>query len=187
MSASRTCSSDLLWRWESVLDEELKNKLSAAVQANWAYARLSAWSYLRDEAMAIEIVESAIEVVRAYALRSESPPSVKKLSARLHSQIRRIAKQGAHRLRREDLAGSLQDLEIYAPSVNPDPTKLLLLKQIFSILSPQAQEVWTWLWMGYSWREIGRSFQIDHSVVRLSFRKELDAALARFENQHKSF
>lgn len=179
MSVTKTCCADLLWRWDSVLDEQLRDNLSQAVQANWAYARLSAWSYLHDETLAAEMVEKAIEVVRAYAVRSESPPSIKKLSARLHCQIRRIAKQGANRLSKENLAGSLNDVEIYAPCVNPDPTKLILLKQIFSLLSPQAQEVGNWLWMGYSWREIGRSFQIDHCVVRLSFRREVDAALAR--------
>jgi hypothetical protein len=177
MSVTKICSADLLWRWESAVNKELNSKLSAAVQANWAYARLSAWSFLHDETLAAEIVEKAIEVVRAYALRSESPPSIKKLSARLHCQIRRIAKQGAHRLSRENLAGSLHDIEFYAPSVNPDPTELLQLQKIFSLLSPQAQEVGKWLWMGYSWREIGRSFQIDHCVVRQSFRWELDAAL----------
>jgi hypothetical protein len=186
MSVTRIYSADLLWRWENVLDEELKNKLSVAVQANWAYARLSAWSYLRDETLAVEMMEKAIEAVRSYALRSTSPPSTKKLSARLHSQIRRIAKQGAHRLQRENLAGSLHDIEIYAPTINPDPTDLLLLKQIFSLLSPQAQDIWTWLWMGYSWREIGKSFQIDHSVVRMSFRREVDAALAHLGNTRKS-
>ena len=101
--------------------------------------------------------------------------------ARLRSQIRRTAKQIANRKSRETCAGSLQDLDMYSPSSNPDPLQQILLKEVFHLLSPQAKEIATWIWMGYSWREIGRICGIDHSTVRLAFRREAHAALTRLE------
>ncbi|MGB8479523.1 MAG: hypothetical protein WCE63_11865 [Acidobacteriaceae bacterium] len=177
MTTSKICGADPLWKWHGSLDEGLRNKLAAAVRATWSYACLSAWSYLHDEAMAAEIMEDAVEIVRAYALRAPSSPSVEKITARLRSQVRRRTKQLANRRRKEGYAGSLQDLEMYAPSSNPDPTELLLLNQVLNLLSPQAKEVAEWIRMGYSWREIGKTFGIDHSSIRLAFRREVDAVL----------
>jgi len=167
---------DPLWRWQDSLEEGLRNKLAEAVRRSWEHARRCAWTYLHDQAMVVEIMEDAVEVIQAYALRASPPPSVEKIAARLQSQIRRRSKQLANRRNKEKSAGSMHDLEMYAPS-NPDPTELLLLEQILNLLSPQAKEVAVWISMGYSWREIGTTFGIDHSAVRKAFQKETDAAL----------
>ncbi|HEY6375632.1 MAG TPA: hypothetical protein VIX90_08920 [Edaphobacter sp.] len=177
MATSKISGADPLWRWNDSLDEWLRTRLAAAAQATWPYAQISAWSYLHDETMAREILEDALDVVRSYALRFSSPPSQEKITARLRSQVRRIAKQKANRTRLVTPTGDLRDLERYASTETPDPTDALLLEQVLTLLSPQAKEVATWIWMGYSWREIGRSFGIDHNTVRLAFRRETSAAL----------
>lgn len=168
---------DLIWKWHEALNEELRSKLMTAAQVNWAHAQLAAWSYLHDTMQTAEIMEEAIEVVQTYALHASPPPAQAKLNARLRSQVRRIVKQRANRTRKEISTGSIQDLEIYAPASTSDPTQALLLKEVLERLSPQAHQVAIWIWMGYSWREIGRLSGIDHSAVRLAFRREIDAAL----------
>ena len=177
MATSKSSSVDPLWRWHDSLDEQLRSKLTAAVQATRSYAHLSAWSYLHDETMALEIMEEALDVVRSYALRASSSPSQAKLTARLRSQVRRVTKQRANRSRREGYSGGLRDLEMYTAANNPDPTDALLLEEVLKLLSPQAKEIATWIWMGYSWRDIGKTFGIDHNAVRLAFRRETSAAL----------
>ncbi len=175
--SSNSSSVDPLWKWRDAPDEGLRSRLAAAVEATSAYAQFSAWSYLHDTMLTAEIMEEAIEVVRAYALRFSPPPSEAKLTARLRSQVRRIAKQSANLSSKETCAGALYDLEVYAPASTPDPTEVLLLEEVLARLSPQAQKVATWIWMGYSWREIGKACEIDHNSVRLAFRRETDAAL----------
>lgn len=174
---SKSSSVDPLWKWRDVLKEDLRNAIAAAVQATLAYAQLSAWSYLHDTALTGEIVEEAIERVHSYALCCSPPPSQAKLTARLRSQVRRIAKQRANLNSKEIYAGELYDLELYAPSFTPDPTQTLLIGEVLERLSPQAQKIADWIWMGYSWREIGKAFEIDHNCLRLAFRRETDAAL----------
>jgi DNA-binding NarL/FixJ family response regulator len=152
----------------------------AAVQTTWSYAQLSAWTYLHDEALGADIMEAAIKVIYSYAQRTSPMPPVEKLTARLRSQIRRVAKQMANRRRKEENAGSVRDLELaYNPSVTPDPTDTLLIKEVLDLLSPRAREVATWIWMGYSWREIGQTVDVDHNSIRLAFHRETDAALTR--------
>ncbi len=174
--ATKTCAANFLWRWEASLDETLKTKLLTAAESCMSYAHLSAWSYLHDETVAAEIVEEALAVVRAYALRTTPSPTVEKLTARLRSQIRRVTKQRANRIK-ENPIGSLRDLEMYSRTENPDPTDLLYLEQVLNLLSPQAKEVASWILTGYSWREIGRLSGVDHNSIRRAFRREADAAL----------
>ncbi len=174
--ATKTYGTNFLWRWEASLDEALKTKLLTAAKSCSSYAHLSAWSYLHDETVATEIVEQALGVVRAYALRTTPSPTVEKLTARLKSQIRRIAKQRANRIKEKPI-GSLRDLEMYSRIENPDPTDLLYLEQVLNLLSPQAKEVASWIRTGYSWREIGSLSGVDHNSIRRAFRREADAAL----------
>jgi hypothetical protein len=174
--ATKTCGANFLWRWEASLDESLKTKLLTAAESCLSYAHLSAWSYLHDETLATEIVEVALEVVRAYALRTTPSPTVEKLTARLRSQIRRVTKQRANRIK-ENPIGSLRDLEMYSRIEIPDPTDLLYLEQVLDLLTPQAKEVASWILTGYSWREIGRLSGVDHNSIRRAFRREADAAL----------
>ena len=174
--ATKTCAAHFLWRWEASLDESLKTKLLTAAESCWSYALFNAWSFLHDETLATEIVEEALGVVRGYALRASPSPTAEKLTARLRSQIRRVTKQRANRLK-EEAIGSLRELEMYSRTDNPDPTDLLYLEQVLNLLSPQAKEVASWILTGYSWREIGRFSGVDHNSIRKAFRREADAAL----------
>jgi hypothetical protein len=173
---TKTCATHALWKWEDSLDEVIKAKLLTAAESCWAYARYNAWSYLHDETLAAEIVEEALEVIHAYALRVSPSPTAEKLSVRLRSQIRRVTKQRANRLK-EEPKGSVLDIEMYSRVDNPDPTDLLYLEQVIDLLTPQAKEVASWILIGYSWREIGRFSGVDHNSVRRAFRRETDAAL----------
>lgn len=173
---TKTSAAQFLWRWEASLDELLKTKLLTAAESCWSYARFSAWSYLHDETLATEIVEEALEVISAYALRASPSPTAEKLTTRLRSQIRRVVKQRANRHKEEPI-GSLRELEMYSRIDNPDPTDLLYLEQVLNLLSPQAKEVASWIRTGYSWREIGRFSGVDHNSIRKAFRREADAAL----------
>jgi len=120
------------------------------------------------------------ESIYSYALRTSPRPSAEKLTARLRSQVRRVTKQMANRRRKEEAVGSAHDLELNCASTDsPDPTDVMLIQEVLDLLSPQAREVAVWLWMGYSWREIGKTFEVDHNSIRLAFRREADAALER--------
>ena len=175
---TKTCATHVLWKWEASLDETLKAKLLSAAESCWAYARHRAWSYLHDVTFAAEILEDSLEVVRSYALRTSPSPSVEKLTARLRSQIRRVIKQRARRLK-EEPHGSLYDVSLFSRGDHPDPTDLLFLEEVLKLLSPQAKEVAGWIRTGYSWREVGKLSGIDHSAICRAFRRETDAALVQ--------
>ena len=143
----------------------MRQQLLSAVESTWPFAHMTAWSYLHDEAQAAEIIEEALEKVRAYALASSPAPTTQKLTARLHSQIRRIAKQRANRIKEEPI-GSLDDLDSLLQPHFSDPSEQLFLEQVLAELTPRARDVAGWLQMGYSWREIGATFDLDHSSLR---------------------
>jgi hypothetical protein len=180
LMSTKTYTAELLWKWQDSLEDELRTGLMAAVQRTWPYAQLSAWSYLHDESLSVDIMEQSLESIYSYALRSSPRPSAEKLTARLRSQVRRVTKQMANRRRKEEAVGSTHDLELNCSSTEtPDPTDVMLIQEVLDLLSPQAREVAVWLWMGYSWREIGKTFEVDHNSIRLAFRREADAALER--------
>jgi len=176
--ATKTCSADPLWRWTSSLDPAQKERLLQAVEANRSFARATAWSYLHDEQLGGELIERALEPIQRFAARTDPTPSVEKLTSRLHSQIRRVAKQMRRRVK-EEHKGSIQDLELLAPAENPDPVEFLFLEEVLSLLSPEAQEVAYYIRLGYTWRNIGDSLGIDHSTLYKAFRREADAALIK--------
>jgi len=183
--ATKTLGHDVLWKWEDSLDEALRQQLLSAVESTWPFAHMTAWSYLHDEAQAAEIVEEALEVVRAYAVRSSPAPTTQKLTARLRSQIRRIAKQRANRIKEEPI-GSLDDLDsLLQPHFN-DPSEQVFLEQVLAELTPRARDVAAWLQMGYSWREIGTTFELDHSSLRRAFKREGAAALLKLRNANRN-
>ena len=175
---TKTCAAHALWKWEASLDGTLRATLLAAAESSWPYARHCAWSYLNDVTFAAEILEESLGVVRSYAVRVSPSPPVQKLTARLRSQIRRVAKQRAKRLK-EEPTGFLHDLDLFVRADHPDPTDLLYLEEVLNLLSPQAKEVAGWIRTGYSWREVGKLSGIDHTVIRRAFRRETDAALAQ--------
>lgn len=179
--ATKTLGPDVLWKWENTLNEALRQQLLSAVESTWAFAHMTAWTYLHDEAQAAEIVEEALEVVSAYAIRSVPTPTTRKLTARLHSQVKRLVRQRANRSK-EDPIGSVADIDPLLQPSRGDPTEQLFLEQILAELSPRARDVAAWLQMGYSWREIGATFDIDYSHLRRAFQKESAAALLKLKD-----
>lgn len=177
--ATKASWTDSLWRWSETLDSPLRELMVEAVRANASFASFLAWSMLRDEAATAVLIEEALESVVAYASRCLVAPTQRKITMRLRSQIRRIARRAQRHLDRQKPIGSMNDIEMIAPSLTYDPTDALLLRQVLDLLSPRAREVAEWIRLGYSWREIGRSFQVDASTVRQSFRRETDAALRK--------
>lgn len=176
--ATKTCSADPLWRWTSSLDRAQKETLLQAVDANRAFARATAWSYLHDEQLGGELIERALESVHRFAANTTPAPSVAKLTSRLRSQIRRVAKQQERRVK-ELHKGSLRDLELLSTAATPDPVEYLFLEEVVGNLSPQGREVASYIRLGYTWRDIGTFLGVDHSALRKSFRRETDAALVK--------
>lgn len=176
--STKTRSIDPLWRWASTLDRAQKERLLQAIEANRPFARVTAWSYLHDEQLSGELIERALESVQNFAAATAPTPSVEKLTARLRSQIRRVAKQMRRRVK-EDHEGSLRDLELLAPSENPNPIEFLFLEEVVKLLSPEAKEIASYIRLGYTWREIGADLGVDYSTLRKAFRREADAALIK--------
>lgn len=169
---------DPLWRWTDSLDPAQKQRLLEAVEANRSFARATAWSYLYDEQLGGELIDRALVSVQRFATQTQPTPTAGKLTARLHSQIRRIAKQ-MQRKSKEQSAGSLRDLELLAPSETPDPIESLYAEEVVKLLTPKAKEIAWALRMGLTWREIGDQMGIDPSSLHKAFRRESDAALIK--------
>ena len=52
---------------------------------------------------------------------------------------------------------------------HPEAEQRAYARQLFSRLSPTAQSIFDWRWLGYSWREIGGKLEMDHSAVPVSY------------------
>jgi DNA-directed RNA polymerase specialized sigma24 family protein len=50
-------------------------------------------------------------------------------------------------------------------------------KELFARLSPFAQSILKWRWLGYTWREIARHLEMDHTAVRRAYFREMEALL----------
>ena len=83
---------------------------------------------------------------------------------------------------KEDPSGSVVDLDPLLRPTRGDPAEQLFLERILAELSPRARDVAAWLQMGYTWREIRATFDVDHSYLRRSFRKESAAALLKLKD-----
>jgi DNA-directed RNA polymerase specialized sigma24 family protein len=185
--STKAYKADPLWKWRDSLREELQAQLMNAYEAVLPFARFSAWSFLHDGALANELLEEAMESVHAYALKASPPPATSKLAARLRSQVRRVAKQRANRQSKEECAGSLLDMERYhLMAETNDLAEMILIKEIVGRLSPEARNIATWIWMGYSWREIGKTLDIDQDSIRLAFRREADRVLREIGIESKA-
>ena len=108
---------------------------------------------------------------------SRHPESTEqKLLARIRSVIRRRAKQIAHQRRREVASGSLLDLE-HLGTYEGDVEENAIANELFSRLSRFAQTVLNRRWIGYTWREIAAELDLDHTVVRRAYFRELQSLL----------
>jgi len=167
---------DLTWSWAwSTGHANFDQKLESAAKAAWPYAQLCAWIYLNDGHAAHDMMEHAVHNAGEYFIRH--PDSTEqKLTARIRSVVRRRAKQLAHQQRRETPSGSLLDLEHLRAS-DGEVEESAIANELFSRLSPFAQNVLNRREFGYTWREIAAELDLDHTVVRRAYFRELQSFL----------
>lgn len=87
------------------------------------------------------------EQISPFLKRSTSLPSPEKVTARLRSQVRRLAKQKAHRGRLELYKGSVLDLELLAPR----PRLLWMIRSSSIGFSHCSHPMGALLLKGYDW------------------------------------
>src|SRR6185437_13945218 len=167
---------DLTWSWAwSTGHLASDQKLEPAAKAAWPYALLCAWTYLNDRDAAHDLMEHAVRNAGEYFVRH--PDSTEqKLTARIRSVLRRRANQVARQRRRELASGSLFDLEHLRASVG-EVEENAIAGELFSRLSPFAQSVFNRREFGYTWQEIAAGLDLDHTVVRRAYFRELQSLL----------
>ena len=176
-------------RWSSVYptgNAASDEKLEAAGQASWPYASLCAWTYLNDNDAAHDLMDHAIENASHDIARHPDRPAAK-LTARIKSIIRRRAKQLAAKNGRELPSGLLVDLEHFLVA-QPDAEQRAYANELLKRLSPFASSVLKWRWLGYSWREIAKQIEMDHTAVRRAYFREIESllhCLSRSGDQHQ--
>ncbi|MFZ0395082.1 MAG: hypothetical protein WBX09_19865 [Terracidiphilus sp.] len=123
--------------------------------------------------MAYDLMEHALSNAGEYFARH--PDSTEqKLTARIRSVIRRRAKQIAHQRRREVASGSLLDLEHLRVSAG-EVEESAIENELLLRLSPFAQSVFNRREFGYTWRDIAAELDLDHTVVRRAYFRELQS------------
>ncbi len=167
---------DLTWSWAwSTGHVASDQKLEPAAKAAWPHALLGAWTYLNDGDAAHDLMEHAVRNAGEYF--SRHPDSTEqKLTARIRSVLRRRAKQIAHQQRREVASGSLLELEHLSVSTG-EVEESAIASELFSRLSPFAQTVFNRREFGYTWRQIATELDLDHTVVRRAYFRELQSLL----------
>ena len=167
---------DLTWSWAWRTGHDASDqKLEPAAKAAWPYAQLCAWTYLNDRDLAHDLMEHAVRNTGEYFSRHPDTTE-QKLVARIRSAIRRRAKQIAHQRRREVASGSVLDLEHLRASAG-EVEERAISRQLFSRLSPFAQNVLNRREFGYTWRDIAAELDLDHTVVRRAYFRELQSFL----------
>jgi DNA-binding NarL/FixJ family response regulator len=166
----------LTWSWAySTGHPASDQRLDAAAKAAWSYAVLCAWTYLNDQDSAHDLMDHAVQKVAGYA-EHHPDSSPKKLTGHIKSAIRRRAKQLAAARSRELSYGSLFALEkLYIGQ--PEAEQRVFANEILARLSPFAQSIAKWRAVGYSWREIARQLQMDHTAIRRAYFREIEAML----------
>ncbi len=163
-------------RWSSVYptgNVASDDKLDGAGKASWSYASLCAWTYLNDSDAAHDLMDHAIENASRYISRHPER-AAEKLTARIKSVIRRRAKQLAAKNGRELSSGLLVDLEDFLIA-QPDAEQRVYENELLKRLSPFASSVLKWRWLGYSWREIAKQLEMDHTAVRRAYFREIES------------
>jgi DNA-directed RNA polymerase specialized sigma24 family protein len=162
----------LTWSWAcSTGDPAYDQVLEAAANAAWPYALLCAWTFLNDRDAAHDLMDHAIQNATEYIARHPDT-TLRKVSARVKSVIRRQAKTLANRRKHESSYGSLADFEAIDAS-HSDIEQRIYANEVFAHLSLFAQAIVNRRWLGYSWREIGRDLEMDYSEVRRAYFREL--------------
>jgi hypothetical protein len=167
---------ELTWSWAySTGHPASDQKLEAAACAAWPYAFLCAWTHLNDQDAAVDLMDHAVQNASQYLARHIDAPE-QKLTARIKSVIRRRARQVARKRSRELSSGSMRDMEQLHVG-HSEAEQRAYANQLFSRLSPTAQSIFDWRWLGYSWREIGGKLEMDHSALRRAYFRELGLVL----------
>ncbi|MGB6132464.1 MAG: hypothetical protein WBG54_11840, partial [Acidobacteriaceae bacterium] len=167
---------ELTWSWAwSTGRPTSDQRLEPAAKAAWSYALLCAWVYLNDRDYAHDLMDHAVQNAAGYLSRHPESPDWK-LIARIKSVLRRRAKQIAHRRRLEIPSGSLFDLEglLVEPSFLEQRS---IASELVSRLSPVVQSVHNQRQLGYTWREIAAELELDHTVIRRAYFRELKSLL----------
>jgi hypothetical protein len=165
---------DLTWSWAySTGHQASDQKLETAAKAAWSYSLLCARTYLNDLDTARELMEHALHNASRYvAHHPDATPE--KLVARVKSVIRRRAGQLSAKQSRELSFGSMVDMEaLLAGSLEMERT--VFVKELLCRLSPFAQTVANRRSNGYTWREIAGELEMDHTVVRRAYLRELES------------
>ena len=167
---------ELTWSWASSTgNPALDQRLDAAANAAWPYARLCAWTYLNDHPAAHDIMDYSVEKASGYIARHADCPD-KKLVWRMKSALKRRARQLAAKRNREILYGSLTDMEkLYIG--RPDIEQRIYAYELIGRLSPFAQAIVEWRSLEYPWRQIADQLELDHTAVRRAYYRELDLLL----------
>lgn len=176
---------ELTWSWAwSTGHHTSDRKLESAAKAAWPYALLCAWTYLYDRDSAHNLMDHAVRNTAEYLTRHPESPDWK-LIARLKSMIRRRAKQVAHKHSREISWGSLFELEHLLIEL-PDLEERSIAIELFSRLTPFTRSVLNRRYIGYTWREIAAELELDHTVVRRAYFRELESLLRALSQSGES-
>ena len=100
--------------------------------------------------------------------------SGQKLAWRIKGVIKRRARQQSAKRSREIQYGSLLDLErVYVGQSEAE--QRVYANELFARLSPFAQSIVEWRWLGYSWRKIAEHLDMDHTAVRRAYFREVES------------
>jgi len=103
----------------------------------------------------------------------------------MKSVIRRRARQQVARRRFEVPYGSLLEVEKFH-FVEPDAENRVYAEELMDRLTPFAQSIAKWRWLGFSWREIAQQLEMDHTVVRRAFFREIASLLNAISSKDES-
>jgi DNA-directed RNA polymerase specialized sigma24 family protein len=165
---------ELTWSWAySTGNPTSDRRLEAAAKAAWPYALLCAWTYLNDHASAHDLMDHAVQNAADYLGRYTDCPD-KKLAWRIKGVIKRRAKQQSVKKNREIQYGTLLDLE-RVKVCQSEAEERVYANELLARLSPFAQSIVEWRWLGYSWRKIAEHLDMDHTAVRRAYFRELES------------
>ncbi|MGB6133628.1 MAG: hypothetical protein WBG54_17740 [Acidobacteriaceae bacterium] len=185
MPPSESHWEELTWSWAwSTGRRTSDQKLEPAAKAAWPYALLCAWSYLNDRDAAHDLMDHAVRKADEYLARHPDVADPK-LVAHFKSFIRRRAKQIARKHSREIAYGLLPDLEHLLFGL-PDVEQRVIADEMCGRLSPVAQFVFDRRDQGYTWRQIGAGLQLDHTVLRRAYFRELKSLLRSLSRSGES-
>jgi hypothetical protein len=109
-------------------------------------------------------MDHAVQNANDYLGRHSDCPD-KKLAWRIKGVIKRRARQQSAKRSREIQYGSLLDLErVYVGQSEAE--QRVYANELFARLSPFAQSIVEWRWLGYSWRKIAEHLDMEHTAVR---------------------